>query len=483
MKKKFIVNIIFLIILNILIKPFWFFGIEVSVQNRLGNEAYGLYASILSFTIIFNFLLDLGITNFNNREIARHRQLIHKYFSNIIVIKLIFAGGYTILCFVIGYLVGYTLTALKLLLILIFNQILSSLILYLRSNINAMLLFVTDSILSILDKFLMIIFLSVLLWTKLITSNFTIEWFVLSQSLAYVITAIVTMLLVIKHGAYFQLKFDFRYIYLIVKKSLPFTILVFLMGLYNRMEPILLERLLQNGDYQAGLYAQGYRIFEVLSNFALLFAVLLLPLFSKMLKENEKVDALVNTASSLLLVPAVIISVSSSFFATNIIETLYHESEGGSIFKIIILGFPGLCLTYIFGTLLTANGSFKQLNSMAALAVIFNFFFNLFIIPIFLAKGAAFSSFLTQSLTGLAQCWLAIKILRIETQNSIIKRIVIWLALLITLNYFIQLLPLHWVLNYAVAIGSGIVSALTMKLIKIHELIAFFPLKPKPSEP
>lgn len=479
MKKKFIANIIFLVILNILVKPFWFFGIEVSVQNRLGNEVYGLYASLLSFTIIFNFLLDLGITNFNNREIARHQQLIHKYFSNIIVIKLIFAGGYAILCFLIGYLAGFKLEALKLLLILIFNQILSSLILYFRSNINGMLMFTTDSVLSILDKFLMIIFLSVLLWTNIVTSTFTIEWFVISQTLAYIVTAIIAIVVIIKHGVVFRLKFDFRYIYLIIKQSLPFTLLVFLMGLYNRMEPILLERLLHNGDYQAGLYAQGYRIFEVLSNFALLFAVLLLPLFSKMLKKNEKIDSLISTASSLLLVPAVTVALSSAFLATDIIETLYHHSEANSIFRTIILGFPGLCLTYIFGTLLTANGNFKQLNTMAASAVIFNFLFNLIIIPIFLAKGAAFTSFLTQTITGLAQCWLAIKIVRIEIKISIIWQICIWLVFLLALNYVIQLIHFQWLLKLGIAIAAGIMSAIPLNLLHIKETFSLFVLNKK----
>ena len=38
MKKRFITNLALLILLNLLIKPFWFFGVEVGVQNRVGEE-------------------------------------------------------------------------------------------------------------------------------------------------------------------------------------------------------------------------------------------------------------------------------------------------------------------------------------------------------------------------------------------------------------------------------------------------------------
>ena len=43
-QKKFVTNIAFLIVLNLLIKPFWPLGIEPAVQNAVGNASYGEYA-------------------------------------------------------------------------------------------------------------------------------------------------------------------------------------------------------------------------------------------------------------------------------------------------------------------------------------------------------------------------------------------------------------------------------------------------------
>ena len=52
-QKKFVTNIAFLIVLNLLIKPFWPLGIEPAVQNAVGNAGYGEYF------ILFNFWFDL----------------------------------------------------------------------------------------------------------------------------------------------------------------------------------------------------------------------------------------------------------------------------------------------------------------------------------------------------------------------------------------------------------------------------------------
>ena len=38
-RKNFIGNLLLLLCLNLLIKPFWIFGIEVSVQNMVDTES------------------------------------------------------------------------------------------------------------------------------------------------------------------------------------------------------------------------------------------------------------------------------------------------------------------------------------------------------------------------------------------------------------------------------------------------------------
>ena len=72
MQRKFITNLALVLALNLLIKPFWILGIDRAVQNAVGTEQYGFYYSIFGFSFLLNILLDLGITNFNNKNISQN---------------------------------------------------------------------------------------------------------------------------------------------------------------------------------------------------------------------------------------------------------------------------------------------------------------------------------------------------------------------------------------------------------------------------
>ena len=65
----------------------------------------------------------------------------------------------------------------------------------------------------------------------------------------------------------------------ILRKSFPYALLILLMGFYYRTDGIMLERMLENGAYEAGVYAQAFRFFEAGNMLAYLFGVLLFPMF------------------------------------------------------------------------------------------------------------------------------------------------------------------------------------------------------------
>ena len=107
MQKKFVKNLFFILFLNILIKTFWILGIDRTVQNVVGASEYGFYSSLLSFSFLLNILLDLGITNYNNRNIAQHSHLLKKHFSGIILLRVTLAVVYFIVSFAAGWILGY----------------------------------------------------------------------------------------------------------------------------------------------------------------------------------------------------------------------------------------------------------------------------------------------------------------------------------------------------------------------------------------
>ena len=79
MRKKFAGNLLLLIFANVLIKPFWIFGIDRVVQNRIGLAEYGTYLALFNFSFLFGIVLDFGLSNFNNRAVARHPSRLASY--------------------------------------------------------------------------------------------------------------------------------------------------------------------------------------------------------------------------------------------------------------------------------------------------------------------------------------------------------------------------------------------------------------------
>ena len=87
MKRKFIWNLLLVVVLNILIKPFYILGVDAEVINRVGASVYGNYFALINFSFLLNIILDLGITNFNVKNIAQHHHLLDKHFSGIITLR------------------------------------------------------------------------------------------------------------------------------------------------------------------------------------------------------------------------------------------------------------------------------------------------------------------------------------------------------------------------------------------------------------
>ncbi len=472
MRKKFVTNLALVIFLNLLVKPFWIFGIDRTVQNVVGAEAYGFYFVLLNFSLILNILLDMGITNFNNRNIAQNSQLLNKHFSNLIILRVLLGVMYFLICMGVAILSDYSFEQIKLLVILTFNQFLLSFILYLRSNIAGLQLFKTDSIISVLDRFLMIFICGILLWGHITHVQFKIQWFVYAQTAAYGITSVIAFFVVLWHSGKIKLRFDTGFSYAILKQSFPYALLTLLMAFYNRVDSIMLERLLPDGNLQAGIYAQAFRILDAASMFAILFAGLLLPMFAKMLKTNEPIGQLTKLSFTLIIVPAIIVSLVCFFFRSQIMELLYHShvTDSANIFAILMLGFVSVSVSYIFGTLLTANGNLKQLNIMALCGMTINIALNLILIPRYQALGSATASFITQSATALIQIFLAIKVFKLNFNYKLLILLLIFAAGVILIGFAVNKIPLNWLIQLSIMTILSCAWALATGLIKIKNI-------------
>ncbi len=461
-KKKFIFDLAILLVLNLLIKPFWTIIVEPKVQGRIGDISYGEYFVIFNFSLVLSIFLDFGLTYFNNKNIAQNTQLLSKHFSKMLGLKLALGFFYMLIILLLGYFVqGYNI---KLLVILGINSFFLSFIIFLRSNLQALHLFRVDSVVSVLDRVIMIIIVMSML-LGLFGMEVTIMNFVYAQTIGYALTTCVAFVIVLNKTHTFKLNWDWAFNRMILKKSMPYAVLVLLMAFYNRLDSVMIEKILPGdlGKEQSGIYAKGFRLLDAANQIAYLFSVQLLPLFSRMVKQKENIENVVKLAFTLLLTPALIVSVSTIFYAEDFFDKIYTgDTNGHLIFAVLMNCFTAISLSYIFGTLLTASGNLKKQNWVALGGIIVNVALNVILIPRFMALGSAIASLVTQLTTGLLQVYICYKVFHFKINKRLLLSLFLFVAGLFFINYFTMHLTTRWMLNFVIMLTfSGLLAFVT----------------------
>lgn len=414
MKKKFTENFAILLLSNLAIKPFWIFGIDRKVQLMVGAEEYGNYFSAMNLTFILSIFLDMGINSFTTRAVSRSHNRAAAFITNFIPVKLALSLTYFILTIIIAFLLDLKLDIFLLVLLTATNQIILSFLLHIRAYISGLHLFKTDAFLSILDKLLAIIFILLFWFITTETDRFYhITMFAFLQGVALLVALIIAYSFYKKNAQGLAEKWKFRYTRAILLKSLPFALLVFQMGIYGRIDGVLLNYLLPQNGEETGIYAAGFRLLDAATQFGFLLSTILLPMFGKSLKLKQDIRGLVLLGSVLAIGASTFAAILTYTFGHQIVDILYHTHDPRypEVLSLLIFTFIPISSIYIFGTLLTANGDLKKLNLIAFVGIILNLALNLLLIPKYAAKGAAMSALLTQSIVAVLHILVAIPIL------------------------------------------------------------------------
>lgn len=260
-----------------------------------------------------------------------------------------------------------------------------------------------------------------------------------------------------------------------------------LMAQYNRIDTVVIERLLPDGigAQQSGVYAQAFRLYDAANMIAFLFAVLLLPLFSRMIKLKQSVEDLVKLSFSILFTVSVIAALGSYFYSHDLMVWLYpihldeltavyelRIGESAYILGLLMFGFVAISAVYVFSTLLTANGSLKELNIIAAGGVIISLVINFIMVPKMQAMGSAYASLSAQFSTAIAQVIVAILIFKFKANYKFLAVLVFYVGGVVLIGWFSTQLPYNWKLNILILfIGSGLL-AILLRLLNIKEFIA-----------
>lgn len=450
MQRKFLSNLSILLLLNLLVKPFYLLVIEAGVQNELGSAIFGNYSALLSLTFLLNIFLDMGVNGFTSKSLASEESSAEKLLSGILGLRLLMGVLYFVLLFGTAIIIGYRGEDVNLLWFLGLNQLLSGGVLYLRSILTGLMEFKKDAIISIMDRALIVLLLAPFILMNINgLPPLSVELFIYVQSAGYAITLLVALYFVLRKTGRIRISWQPNFNRQILKNSFPYALLVLLMMFYYKTDSIMLERMLPEGDYYAGIYARGFRLFEAGNMIGYLFAVLLLPIFSKLFALKRNMDKILDHAFRLMLFGSTIALFCSWFWAEPMLNMIYTEDIEPSIgpFQVLMTSFFFLMLGHLWSTLLTAHGSLKSLNMIAIVAVVMNIVLNFTLIPEYTALGSAIASLLTQAFAVTLQWLIAMKKTEVRLSVSTIRSSLLFVVICGISAWMLTIIPIDPLLS------------------------------------
>jgi O-antigen/teichoic acid export membrane protein len=181
----------------------------------------------------------------------------------------------------------------------------------------------------------------------------------------------------------------------------------------------------------------------------------------------------VKLAATLLIIISSIVAFGSHFYSYELMDLMYiaHVRESSDVFRLIMFGYIAISTTYIFGTLLTANGNLKMLNIVAAGGMVINLVLNLILVPRLYAVGSAYASLVAQFSTAIVQLFLVQHIFKFKINYGFLFAIAAFIAGLIAINYFSRMLFANWMYNFAVMFVASLLLAMALKLLNIRGFV------------
>ncbi|MBD0333388.1 MAG: polysaccharide biosynthesis C-terminal domain-containing protein, partial [Chitinophagaceae bacterium] len=393
-----------LILLNLIIKPVWIFGIDRQVQNIVGHVAYGSYFGAFNLSIVLSFLTDAGLTNMMNRQMAAENNLNLK---QLLLVKSGLACLYAIAMFLIASLVH--IPNLTIVVSLIIVQILTSFFVFFRNVITARQYFITDAWLSVVDKSLMILICGFFLYTPVFNYTFDIELFLRIQIICTLFAVGIALLILYRNNTLSNgNKIEVNNI---LRATLPFAFIILLMSAHYRLDGFLLERIHTNGKLETGIYAAAYRLLDAGNMIGYLAASFLVPFVALNRNEQMRIESIVINIRHFLFFPAILAVTYGISFAPWLQEILYHTtSEYQSlVLQLCIASLPAYYLVHVYGSVLTAIGELKIFITILLASVVFNTVLNLILIPNFGAEGCCIAALCSHYFCGLTTCIVATK--------------------------------------------------------------------------
>lgn len=420
MQKELLKNSAVYVAGSMIVQVLGFIGL-VFLMRYLPIPEYGKYIYIIEFISIFAFFADGGFTQHIIKESSQNPNKIQNIYSKAQSAQILISAIMLLLIALFSYTTNST-TDFYLLIVFGLSVVISSLFAPILAIIIASdrkdLIFYKDIALSALKLLFMLLG---------IYYKAPLQYFIF---LGFINCIVLSLLLIYtklkKEFSYlFEIKIDFSSSFSFIKQGLLFTILMAANVIYNKIDIVMLEKML--GSTEVGYYSGATRFIYPFMFISGAFMTAIFPSLAKYSQQKDKFNRIQYIALYYLGGIGILLS-SLLFMSSDIIFKFFFElkyDQSIPTFKVLVWY---LAIVFIYGSIsnnLVAIGKVKFLVLLNLIMILINIALNFFLIPKYGALGAAIATIACEILILIAAgiYWIYITKNRIKNdrlnQNSL----------------------------------------------------------------
>ncbi len=393
-------------LLNLLIKTAWIL-VNNMVQNEIGHTRFGLYLALYSFGFLFLALADMGINQYTTKTLAAQPDLLRRLFPSLFSLKVAFSMVYPLLMVGAGWLVGYRGEELWLLLLLCIVHSLLQINFFFRANFQAFQRFRFDALASVLDRILMLGIVIALLLTEI-----NLEAYILAYLVSAGVTMIVLYFFVLRIFGFIRPTWDAASMGQLLKLSFPFALITILYSINDKVDQVLLERLIggEEGKLETGIYGGAYRWVDAVMMYLWTVLPIFFAKFAHHVDDPKALGRLLAFGQPIAAIPMLFAGMFGLIYGEKLLFqfTATSPDDLAKMTLCLRILFAAVLVNGIFAiysTLLTSTNHERFVSRMIAVSIVMNITLNCIFIPRYGALAAACNTVLSFSFLSLSYIW------------------------------------------------------------------------------
>ncbi|MBT2557669.1 oligosaccharide flippase family protein [Hymenobacter sp. ISL-91] len=455
-------------LLNLLVKPGWVV-LENVVQDRIGHELFGTFTAVLTLATIVAAVSDLGTTQLSTKRLAASASYFTDFFPTLLPLRAGLGISFLGLTVGLGWVLGYRDHWLLLLALTAAGLLFTQYTQFLRGVLQAHQRFNTDAVLSVLERVLL---LGLVL--GLLPIGLTLDRYVAMRVVAGLFTLLLLVGLIRRLYGPVGLRPRWQQARQLLLESLPLAFITLVYGLNERIDMLMLERLVS--PREASYYAAAYRWVDAVMMYLWTVLPLFFARFARATGQPAQQQELLWFGQRVVTVPLLLV-VAFGLFRGELLFFQFGHSTPAEIarmtqcLQILFLNVLVHAFFAIYSTLLTSTDHEKPVSWLVTASIALNVSLNFLLMPRFGALAGAANTTLCAVFVSVGYVWLVPRRTGVALPLQMLGRLALAFGLLCAGWYALRTYAgLPWWLETALAAGLLLALVFALGVVRVSEL-------------